>query len=225
METVSLCEKCNNRKACSEICRPVEIWLREGQTLIFEDKIGNITVNYGQDNEIRFSEIERNTRSNNFGGDHWQNTTIESSFVDPERKNRPDYIAAAEETLDDFRPKQLRSQIFYKRFFEQKSNKDVAAEMDISINYCSSVYAAARKRLLKIVEALDGRDFGLRHIQSSKRSFTDREQLFLLNKVFHFSASELSRMPGAPKRKAIQDVVNKMHDKYKKTYFEQPVGA
>ena len=127
MKTTNLCDSCLNKKTCSKICRPVEIWLGEGQTFIFEDKIGNVTVNYGHWKEVRFGELQNTNASD----DVWKDT-IESTFADPNERNRPDYISAAEETLDGFKPRQLRCQVFYKQFFEQKTNKAVATEMAIS---------------------------------------------------------------------------------------------
>lgn len=83
MKTTNLCDSCLNKKTCSKICRPVEIWLREGQTLIFEDKIGNVTVNYGLWKEVRFGELQNANASD----DVWKDT-IESTFADPNERNR-----------------------------------------------------------------------------------------------------------------------------------------
>ncbi len=51
------CSDCSVRKNCVRPCKPVETWLRHGQSLVFEDKVGDVTVVFNQHNEVRFSEL------------------------------------------------------------------------------------------------------------------------------------------------------------------------
>jgi len=116
----------------------------------------------------------------------------------------------------------IQAKIFYERFFRQKDNKDLAEELGIAENVCSAAYQQARERIMRIVEALDGRDYGLKHIQKKGCHFTEYERYFLLNKAFGFSVAEIARMPGAPKMVNLKARLRRMYNQYRKRYLDCP---
>jgi len=198
--TIPICENCANSKYCRKPCRPVEKWLRDGQTLIFEDKQGDVLISYGHWNEVRLSAIQPK--------DLGDKGSLYLS-VEPDQEKR-----LIPEKEIPIKPKQLQAKVFYERFFKGKKNEKLAGEIGIPANHCSAIYSEARKRILKIVEALDGRDFGLQGLKKTKHELTEDQKWFLMNKVFGFSIAEISRMPGTPHRRTINLKINRLFNEY-----------
>ena len=197
------CLDCPNRQNCKAPCKPVEKWLREGQSLVFESMRGDVTVLFAQHNQVRFSEM---------------------ADINPE-KDRAFIVEEPEEAIP-IEPQQKTAAVFYGRFFQRKSNSDLAVELDISPDEVSILYHYAKKRLLEVVEALDGRNFGIKHFQKSKtREFTKKEKWFLLSKVFGFTISEVARMPGAASEVTVRRNVNRMYEEYRERYFSGEAAA
>ncbi|WP_419655436.1 uncharacterized protein Dvar_45180 [Desulfosarcina variabilis str. Montpellier] len=206
-QETAICEKCLNRHHCKKPCFFVEQALRSEMALLMEDKRGeNTTVVYSMWNETRLSD---------FMPEDEQLENSKYMAVEPDQERR--LIPEDEVPIT---PKQLRTKIFYERFFRGKPNKELAEELGISTNYCSAIYAESRKRVLAVVEALDGRDYGLTNVQKSKYSFTDDEKYFLLAKVFGFSVREISRMPGTPALGTLKVKIKRLYDQYRQKYFD-----
>lgn len=210
-KNAGICDKCLNRKHCRKPCYFVEQSLRSECVLLMEDKRSdNTTVVYSKWNETRLSD---------FMPDDEQLENSKYMAVDPDQEKR--LIPEDEVPIT---PKQLRTKVFYERFFRGTPNKELADSLGIAENYCSAIYAEARKRVLAVVEALDGRDYGLTNVQKSKYSFTDDEKWFLLSKVFGFSITEVSRMPGTPSLATLKVKIGRLYNRYRGC-FDQEAAA
>jgi DNA-directed RNA polymerase specialized sigma24 family protein len=82
--------------------------------------------------------------------------------------------------------------VFVERFFERRSDEEIAERHGMKRLDVAKMYHAAVQRLTQVVAALDARQEGLKCVRL--RPFTDVQKAFLLVYVFGFNQTEAARM-------------------------------
>lgn len=199
-----VCEKCARREGCNTPCRPVELYLAQDNLTVFE-KTGvgengeEITIIFARSREIPESMLPPIS-----------NKTDELIDV---------FTTEAESPFAGFNPDLKQTGVFIDRFFNKWSYEDLAVKYDITVEAARNIYHAAVKRLLDVVEALDGKE-GPRNFEPWKKmveersgSFTAGMRWFLLNKLFQMRPAEISRMEGVKNPSAVRGMIIRVSDK------------
>jgi hypothetical protein len=201
MEKKRVCEECHHKTLCSRPCWPVEFILASGgnsagleKRAMYDGK--SILMHFGGNkHEVRFSDLSQTAMKDVFN-------TADHQAVDREERERE----------LPFEPRQKISEIFYKRFFLGIGFDELAQDFNCSNSDAASRYSAAQKRLIILLEALDGRDAALTFCDKAKKSLTKDQKAFLLNKVFGFPVQEISKLPGYGGPDWLRKKINEMYN-------------
>jgi DNA-directed RNA polymerase specialized sigma24 family protein len=208
---MALCTKCRNYEACKHVCAPVEKLLADVTDGSLEKQTGeNELMHFGNHYwEKRFSEIHPSTLNK---------AILDAAIVkDEEEKEDP------EQRHDDleFTPQQKHADIFYMRFFLGKSYEEIGKKYGMDHRDAASRYSWGRKRALRIMEILDGRDKGITFATKSQNAFTKYQKAFIMNKIFDVSLKEVAEALGYRSKHHIRHVVNTMYREIRESLPEK----
>ena len=117
-----------------------------------------------------------------------------------------------------FKPKLKQTGIFIDRFFHNATYKDLAVKYDISRDAAIKIYHAATKRLLIVLEAMDGKK-DLRNLEHWRKQVEERsgslpkgQKWFLLNKLFGFRPSEIAEMEDLKGSSSVRQLIIRVSD-------------
>ena len=211
-----VCDKCKHKETCARPCWFLETLLSE-ETIGIDKPTGNEITYYGVSYwEKRFSEIFPATLK------RLVFEAVDENQVDPE--NPPDPETPRDERFDDlgYTPQQKTADIFYMRFFQGKSYREIGKKYAIGPREAANVYGHARKRVIEIIEALDGRDRGIKFcVDRARNGFTNHQKAFLLNKVFGVSFPEIAALLGYKGSSQLSHKINAMTHELREKYFLQ----
>ncbi len=193
-----LCETCEHREQCQAPCKAVQALLWKDNR-VMERVYQDMIVTYPQGHETRFSEAKAPGR-------------IVRDF---DIEDIPD-TATIPWTSDDFELTQ--SKVFFERFFNKISCRELAERYGVKENTIVCMYANAVKRIDKILKTLDARKEGVKALKPDR--FTEDQKYFLLVSVFGFSGAEVARMFNK-NRNRVNMAVKRMADRYQ-ALFEEP---
>ena len=120
-----------------------------------------------------------------------------------------------------FKPELKQTGIFIDRFFHNFSYEDLAVKYDISRDAAIKIYHAATKRLLEVLEALDGKkdlrnfDHWKKQVEERSGSLPKGQKWFLLNKLFGFRPSEIAEMEGKKDGSYVRQLIIRVSDQLK----------
>ena len=183
------CGRCKNRVGCKRPCRFVEDILSEGNRAVMEKHTEDGIQNFAQKRMIRFSEMEIPNQD-----------AIEDRFDD-----------------DDLHvPQESRQAIvFFLRFFERLSYKDIAVYIDSTPDIASKFYHAALVRINEILSFLD-RKGTAEKLLAKDDGLTETQRMFICKSVMGLTALQISRLySGKVKPKTIEQRVRNETKKYK----------
>lgn len=136
-----LCAKCKKRKTCKVPCRPVELYLAEGNLTVYEKGKGDTVTLYPRSREEHQSNL----------------STGEDKSGDPRLSNE-EAMAFNTENENPFRsyvPNFKQTGIFIDRFFGKMSYADLAAKYEVSQTAAHKIYYAGVQKLLEIIIQMD----------------------------------------------------------------------
>ncbi len=127
-----------------------------------------------------------------------------------------------ESPFASFKPQLKQTGIFIDRFFNNASYKDLAVKYDISRDAAIKIFYAATKRLMEIIEALDGKkdlrnlDHWKKQVEKRSGSLPKGQRWFLLNKLFGLRPSEICEMEGLDKKNStVRQLIIRVSDQLK----------
>jgi hypothetical protein len=198
-----VCEKCARREGCDTPCRPVELYLAQDNLTVFE-KTGvgengeEITIIFARSREIPESMLPKIS-----------DKTDEPIDV---------FTTEADSPFAGFNPDLKQTGVFIDRFFNKWSYEDLAVKYDVTVEEARKIYHAAVKRLLDVMEALDGKE-GTRNFEPWKKmveersgSFPEGVRWFLLNKLFQMRPAEIARMEGVKHPSEVRGLIIRVSD-------------
>jgi hypothetical protein len=199
-----VCEKCSRREGCETPCRPVELYIAQENLTVFEKTgIGEngeeITIIFAQSkNFIRESELPQ----------------VSDKTEEPIEV----FTTEADSPFASFNPDLKQTGIFIDRFFNKWTYEDLAVKYDTTVPGVRRLYHTAVKRLLDVVEALDGKE-GPHNFEPWKKmvegrsgSFPAGVRWFLLNKLFQMRPAEIARMEGVKNPSAVRGLIIRVSD-------------
>lgn len=110
--------------------------------------------------------------------------------------------------------------VFFERFFNRRSIQDIAERLNTTTKSVEATFTVAVERVKRIAEVLDKKKAAEKYIVPSRRqyNFSHDELAFLLNRVFGFTAEEISDILGKYKRTATQRRIQQMAKKYRDAF-------
>jgi len=214
IKVYAVCSKCPHKNDCKKPCEPVRYYLYDGESTAMEkirgrDEQGRaILVNYGFNHEVevRFSELE----------DSQSKQGKEKDFVEKKILNIQD------SPFQSFEPQFLQTKIFIDRYLKGMSFEDIGKKHDISTKAAASISTSSKMRFLNLMRKFDTRQEGIKALNHKKYTLLDEQKFFLLNKVFGFTAREISAMFGGIDMKYISAAVGSLFKQYQKYFPEEP---
>lgn len=199
-----VCEKCTHREGCKTPCRPIELYLAQDNLAVYEKKgVGEdgkeVSIIFARSREIPESMLPQVSDKTD--------ETIDSPFT-----------TEAESPFAGFNPDLKQTGIFIDRFFHKWSYEDLAVKYDTTVEGATKLYHVAVKRLLDVVEALDGkeapRNFGPweQMVKERSGSFSTGVRWFLLNKLLGVRPSEIARMEGISHPSGVRGLIIRVSD-------------
>jgi hypothetical protein len=198
-----VCEKCARREGCDTPCRPVELYLAQDNLTVFEKTgIGEngeeITIIFARSREIPESMLPQ--------------------ISDKTEEPIDVFTTEAESPFAGFNPELKQTGVFIDRFFNKWSYKDMAVKYDTTAEEARKIYHAAVKRLLGVVEALDGKN-GPRNFEPWKKMVEERSggfptgvKWYLLNKLLNMRPAEIARMEGVKHPSEVRGLIIRVSD-------------
>jgi hypothetical protein len=199
-----VCEKCSHREGCKTPCRPVELYLAQDNLCVFEKTgIGEngeeISIIFARSREIPESMLPQVSDKTD--------EPIDSPFT-----------TEADSPFADFKPDLKQTGIFIDRFFNKWSFADLAVKYETNAAGARKLYHVAVKRLLEVIEALDGKE-GPRNFEPWKKMVEERSgafplgvKWFLLNKLFQMRPAEIARMEGVKNPSGVRGMIIRVSD-------------
>lgn len=180
----ALCNNCKHRESCKAPCGPLEHILRkEGPSRLYEWKAQN-----GKD------IVLKNPAEKYFWV--WDEGTREE--LTQEFEDVPENRLGA---LLDFTPNNTRTKVFAKRAFENKTFKQIADELGLSVRNATYHFSKAKKRAVKILKDLDDQGACIKFAKQAK-NLDDSTRWFFLHKVCGLTYSQVKELcPDVPGRK------------------------
>jgi hypothetical protein len=181
------CDKCKS-KPCPKPCRFVEEILSYDNRAVMERHTKDGIENFAQRRMIRFTEMDIPNQD-----------VIEDRFDD-----------------DIQVPRESRQAIvFFLRFFERLSYKDIAVHIDSTPDIASKFYHAALVRINEILSFLD-RKGTAEKLLAKDDGLTETQRMFICKSVMGLTALQISRLySGKVTPKTIQQRVRNETKKYK----------
>lgn len=207
-----ICKNCRHCKTCRSPCRPIELYLAENNLSVFEKTFTNkdgekVSIVFARSRETQQSMLSIGVDK---AGDPRLSTREAQAFS-----------TENESPFASFEPKLKQTGIFIDRFFHNFSYKDLAVKYDISRDAAIKIYHAATKRLLEVLEALDGKK-DLRNLDHWKKQVDERsgslpkgQKWFLLNKLFGFRPSEIAKMENLKGSSSVRQLIIRVSDQLK----------
>jgi hypothetical protein len=198
-----VCEKCARREGCDTPCRPVELYLAQDNLTVFEKTgIGEngeeITIIFARSREIPESMLPQ--------------------ISDKTEEPIDVFTTEADSPFAGFNPDLKQTGVFIDRFFNKWSYEDLAVKYETTVEGAKKLYHAAVKRLLNVVEALDGKN-GPRNFEPWKKMVEERSgsipagmRWFLLNKLFQMRPAEIARMEGVKHPSEVRGLIIRVSD-------------
>jgi len=191
---------------------PVELFLAENNLSVFEK---TFTRENGEKVSIVFARSRETQQSMlSIGVDKTGDPRLST-------KEAQAFSTENESPFASFEPKLKQTGIFIDRFFHNFSYDDLAVKYDISRDAAIKIYHAATKRLLEVLEALDGKK-DLRNLDHWKKQVEERsgslpkgQKWFLLNKCLGFRPSEIAEMEGMKGSSSVRQLIIRVSDQLK----------
>lgn len=208
-----VCDKCYYGTTCEKPCRPVELYLGEGNLAVWTKKTVDSS---GREIEIIFSRSREQAQSTLSQG---LDKRGRPALTDREQQA---FSTENESPFTHFKPDLLQTGIFVDRFFHRLSYSDLATKYDLSEDDCIKRYSYATKRLLEVLKIMDSKiekdrnSKYLKLVQERSGSLPKGQRWFLLNKLFGLLPSEIAEMEGLDKRKsAVRQLIIRVSDQLK----------
>ncbi len=200
-----ICQQCSHYDTCKTPCAPVARYISQDGLAVYEKTaIGEngeeISIIFARSREIPESALPQISGEND--------DPIDSPFT-----------TEADSPFASFKPDLKQTGIFIDRFFNKWSYEDLAVKYDVTVEGARKLYHAAVKRLLDVVQALDGkedsiRDFGAwrQMVEERSGSFPLGVKWFLLNKLFQMRPAEIARMEGVSHPSGVRGMIIRVSD-------------
>jgi hypothetical protein len=205
-----VCDKCYYGTVCERPCRPVELYLKEGNLSVWTKK--SIDKN-GREIEVIYSRSRER-----------QQSTLSEGFDkrgDPRLSEREQLAFSTENQspFAHFKPELLQTGIFVDRFFYQMSYSDLAVKYEMSEDDCIKRYSYGVKRIMELLKAMDNPTFATKQVDYWKKKVDERsgslpkgQKWYLLNKLFGLSPSQICELEGMKGSSSVRQLIIRVSD-------------